>query len=127
DFDFTPNGTFAVDLPNGSYTVTVTMGSGGFAKNAMGVFLQGTQVDSVSTSGPGVFAVKTYTVTISTGQLDLGLRNLGGDDAVINGLEVARSGGGNGTPNDVGDQLADLVALLDGAPGVVGGSAAGSG
>src|SRR5207237_495105 len=53
------------------------------------VFLQGVQVDSVSTSGAGVFATRTYTVTIKTGQLDLGLRNIGGDDPVINGLAIA--------------------------------------
>src|SRR5262249_47932933 len=50
DFNYTSNGTFAVDVANGSYSVTVTMGSASFAKVNMGVFLQGTQVDSVSTA-----------------------------------------------------------------------------
>src|SRR5439155_858781 len=108
----TADGVFAVDVANGTYSVTVTMGSGGFAKTNMGVFLQGVQVDSVSTSGAGVYAVKTYTVTINTGQLDLGLRNIGGDDPIINGLEIGRSGGGGAAPSRVREGPADLVAAV---------------
>ena len=88
DFNYTSNGTFAVDVPNETYTVTVTMGSGGFAKSSMGVFLEGAQVDSVNTAA-GQYAVKTYVTTITNGQLDVGLRNLGGDDPVINALTIS--------------------------------------
>ena len=60
------------------------MGSGGFAKSAMGVFLEGVQVDSVSTTGPGVFAIRTYVVTVTDGQLNLGFRNLQSPRQVVN-------------------------------------------
>src|SRR5438094_387745 len=88
DFNSTSNGTFAADVANGTYTVAVTMGSAFSAERNMGVFLQGAQVDSVSTSAPGQFAVRTYTVSVGNGQLDLGLRNLGGDNPVMNGLTI---------------------------------------
>jgi len=90
DFDFTTDGTFAVNLANGSYNVTITMGDALFAHDQMGVFLQGTQVDSVTTAA-GSFATHTYSVTVSSGQLILRLVDLGGSDpnAVINGLMIA--------------------------------------
>ncbi len=89
DLNFTTQGTFAVDLPNGSYQVTLTLGNALWAKEQMGVFLEGSQVDSVN-AAVGQVVTRTYTVTVSDGQLTLLLRDLGGDDpyVVINGLEI---------------------------------------
>jgi fibronectin type 3 domain-containing protein len=89
DFDFTTDGTFAVNLANGSYNVTVTMGDASYPHDQMGVFLQGIQVDSVTTAA-GSFVTTTYSVTVSGGQLTLRLKDLGGSDlyAVINALLV---------------------------------------
>ncbi len=89
DFNYTTQGTFAVDVANGTYTVTLTMGSPAWAKNQMGVFLEGARVDSVNTAA-GQIVSRTYRATVSDGQLTLLLRDLGGDDpfVVINGLDI---------------------------------------
>ena len=51
DLNFTMNGTFAVDLPNGSYQVDMILGDEGpYLHDNMGIFLEGTQVDTVSTA-----------------------------------------------------------------------------
>ncbi len=90
DLNFTTQGTFAVDLPNGSYRVTLTLGNTLWAKDQMGIFLEGTQLDSVHAAA-GQVVTRTYTVTVSDAQLTLLLKDLGGNDpyAVINGLEIA--------------------------------------
>ncbi len=89
DFNFTTNGTFAVDLANGTYNVTVTTGDRSYSHDQMGVFLEGTQVDSV-TAPAGQYVMRTYSVTVSDGQLTLQLKDLGGSDpnVVINGLDI---------------------------------------
>jgi len=81
-----------VDLPNGSYTVTLTMGDSKYAHDKMGVFLQSTQVDTVSTAA-GQVVTKVYTASVSSGPLAVRLVDQGGSDPnfVINGLEVAAS------------------------------------
>jgi fibronectin type 3 domain-containing protein len=90
DFNFTTKGTFAVDLANGTYNVTVTIGDALYAQQSEGIFFQGVQVDTV-TSPAGQFLVKTYTVTVANGQLDLGIQGLSSLDsnARINGLDIS--------------------------------------
>jgi hypothetical protein len=89
DFDFTTQGTFAVDLANGTYNVTLTVGDNDWPQTTMGVSFQGTQVDSFSVAA-GQYAQKTYSVTVSNGQLDLGLAGLAGSGSIarINGLDI---------------------------------------
>jgi fibronectin type 3 domain-containing protein len=89
DLNFTPNGTFVVDLPNGAYTVRIVMGDATAPHDQMGVSLEGALVDTVSTN-TNQFSSKTYQVTVSDGQLTVQLHDLGGSDAnvVINSLEV---------------------------------------
>jgi large repetitive protein len=81
---------FLVDLPNGAYDLTVTMGDQTSAHDEMGLLLQGKRVDSVTTAA-GEFHVGTYRVSVTAGQLSVVLDDLGGEnlDAVINGLEIA--------------------------------------
>ncbi len=71
--------------------------AGRYPHDQMGVFLEGSQVDTVSTAAYEVIST-TYRVTVSDRQLTLRLQNLGGSDpmTVLNGLEVIRvqSGGG---------------------------------
>src|SRR5262249_41894601 len=90
DFDFTTDGTFAVNLANGTYNVTITMGDASYPHDQMGVFLEGTQVDSVTTAA-GNFSTTTYRVTVGDGQLTLRIADLGGSDpnAIINALTIA--------------------------------------
>jgi Zn-dependent metalloprotease/fibronectin type 3 domain-containing protein len=89
DFNFTPLGTFAVDLPNGTYSVVIVMGDATAAHDQMGVYLEGTLVDTVTTAA-NQFSANAYQVTVSDGQLTVKLDDLGGSDGnvVINGLEV---------------------------------------
>ena len=80
DFNYTTNGTFAVNLPNGSYQVNMDLGdTGPYLHDDMGIFLQGTQVDEVATAASQVVS-KSYTVNVVNGQLDLLLKDLGGVD-----------------------------------------------
>ncbi len=98
DFNFTTDATFAIDvLPEPAvYDVTITMGDGRLAtptREDMGVFLEGVQVDSV-TSLPTQYVTSTYQVTVTDGQLNLALRDLGGSDpwVMINSMEVHYAG-----------------------------------
>jgi hypothetical protein len=90
DFVFSSDATFAVNLPNGTYNVTLTMGdTGPYWHDQMGVYLEGNLADTVSTS-LGQAVTNTYSVTVKDGQLTLRLRDLGGTDpnVVINALTI---------------------------------------
>jgi len=96
DFNYLESGTFSVALPNGTYDISVTLGDTDTKRQAhelMGVFLEGTQVDSVTTS-PGEVVNNTYTVSVNDGILDLMLDDLGGSNkwVMLIALEVADSG-----------------------------------
>ena len=94
DFHYAPQGTFLVDLPNGHYEVVLSMGDAGALHDQMAVFLEGTQVDTVSTAA-GKYAIKTYSVVVNDGQLTLQLVDQGGTNAnvVINALEITYQAG----------------------------------
>ncbi|HUT37541.1 MAG TPA: PKD domain-containing protein, partial [Planctomycetota bacterium] len=74
-----------------NYDVTVTMGDASYGYDQMGVFLEGVQVDSLTTA-KGEFVTRTYQVAVSDGQLTLGLDDLGGTSpyVVINALTVTQ-------------------------------------
>jgi len=82
--------TFRVDLPNGSYSVSVTMGDNDFAHDNMIVKANGTTVLSGVNSGAGGFAANTFSVTVSGGSLSLEFSDGGGADPtwVVNALTV---------------------------------------
>ena len=76
--NLTADGTFVVDVPNGTYSVTVSLGDlGSTARDQMAVYLEGTQVDTVTTAARSV-ATETYQVTVADGQLTLRLQDQGG-------------------------------------------------
>jgi hypothetical protein len=89
DFNYTTGATFGVNLPNGTYKVTLTSGDATAAHDQEAIYLEGNQVDLIGTAA-GQFVVRTYTVTVSDGQLTLRLKDLGGSDkdAVINALTI---------------------------------------
>ncbi len=94
DFVTTAAATFAVAVPNGTYSVTVTLGDAAYAHGPMGVSLQGQQVDSLATAA-GQFAGRTYTAVVSGGQLVLGLKSLSAnpsDQVTIDALSIAAAG-----------------------------------
>ena len=94
DFNFTRDGTFAVDLPNGRYWVEVDMGDLTTAHTQMGVYLEGNQVGVVSTVA-GQYVFPSYAVVVADGQLTVRLRDLGGSDpnVVVNVIYITRQTG----------------------------------
>ena len=89
DFNYTKDATFAMDLANGQYDVIVTLGDTAAAHDQMGVYLEGGQVDTVTTATRETVA-RTYRVDVGDGQLNLRLADLGGTDiwAMIIALDV---------------------------------------
>jgi hypothetical protein len=89
DFNYTADATFALDLPNGEYDVRVTLGDNSLPHDLMGVYVEGTLVDTVTTA-IAEFSVGTYRTSVSDGQLTLRLRDLGGSEpwVMINALDV---------------------------------------
>ena len=63
-FNYTADGTFAVDLPNGTYSVALSLGDVAHLHDQQGVYLEGVQVDTVDTAS-GEVATRTYTVTVA--------------------------------------------------------------
>jgi len=90
DFNLTTGATFAVDVPNGAYEVTVVMGDASSAHDQMAIILEGTQAGIASTAKGKVFS-RTFRTTVSDGQLTVRFEDKGGSDAnaVINGLALA--------------------------------------
>ncbi|HXG08499.1 MAG TPA: Calx-beta domain-containing protein [Gemmataceae bacterium] len=89
DANVTSAGTFAVDLPDGTYFVTLTLGDAAQLHDRMAIFLEGTKVDTVTTPA-GRFVTRVFRVTVADGQLTLGLVDNGGRNlnAIINALEI---------------------------------------
>ncbi len=83
--------TFRVDLPNGSYAVTVTMGDNDAPHDNMIVKANGAVMLSDVDTAAGQFSVKTFNVTVSSGSLTLQFLDAGGVDSswVINGVSIA--------------------------------------
>ena len=110
DFLYGSDFTFAADLPNGSYDVTLTVGDESrYAHDNMAVFLEGMQVDTVSTRRREVLTIVYAGVTVADGQLTLQMTDLGGKDvnAVINGLEISPSAGGGAQAMSTGGASSD--------------------
>jgi YD repeat-containing protein len=89
DLNLTTLGTFVVDVPNGTYDVTVTCGDASATHDQMGLLLEGVLVDTLTTAA-NHFETRTYRVTVADAQLTMTLHDLGGSDAnaVINALVV---------------------------------------
>ena len=90
DFNFTRVATFALDVANGTYNVTLTTGDARYRQGAVAVILEGTQVDSIRTEA-GQFITRSYQVDVADGRLTLTLDSEGGYSryCLINALEVA--------------------------------------
>ena len=92
DFNFTHTGTFAVDVPDGRYRVTLTMGDATAGHGQMAVFLENGLVATVSTAG-SEFETLAFDVAVTDGQLTVWLNDTGGSDlnVVINALAIERA------------------------------------
>jgi len=89
DFHATNDGTFVVDLADGVYDVTLTHGDVDRSRDALALFLEGTQVDTISTEA-GQFVENTYRVEVADGQLTVRLFDQGGirRNSTINSLAI---------------------------------------
>jgi cysteine-rich repeat protein len=90
DFHFSSQDrTFMVDLPNGSYLVSVVMGDLTNAHDNMTITAEGTYIGSFNTAVNG-FGSVPFTVTVSDGQLNILFHDAGGADPnwVVNGIRI---------------------------------------
>ena len=89
-------------MPAGVYSVTLTMGDGLALRDEMGVFLEGELVDSV-TALAATYETRSFEVTVTDGQLTLGLEDLGGANTLvmINSLNLVQIGGDPSGPQVV--------------------------
>ncbi len=93
DANYNPDIIFQTDLPNGIYDVTLYFGDKSTVHDQVGVYLQGAQVDTVTTD-VGQFLTNTYSgIVVSEGALTLQLTDLGGSDANawIDGMSIIRA------------------------------------
>jgi fibronectin type 3 domain-containing protein len=93
DFVFSPlNRTFQVDLPNGNYTVIITMGDQNYAHDNMQIYAEGTFKANVTTPA-ATYKQIVFTVTVTDGSLELTFVDAGGVDVnwVINSLIIQRN------------------------------------
>lgn len=83
--------TFRVDLPNGTYAVTVTMGDNGFAHDNMIVKANGATMLGNVNNAVGSFSVNTFNVNVTSSSLALEFSDGGGSDPtwVVNGVSIA--------------------------------------
>src|SRR5262249_2467085 len=83
--------TFQANMPNGSYLINVTMGDGGYARDAMQVKNadNGAILLSSVTTAAGQYYKAGIPVTVTDGSLDLQFSDQGGDPYwVVNSLEI---------------------------------------
>jgi hypothetical protein len=85
--------TFKVDLPNGNYFVSVTMGDNDYAHDNMVVKSNGTTVLPDLDTVVGAYITNTFTVTISSGSLSLEFSDAGGSDStwVVNAVTITKT------------------------------------
>jgi YD repeat-containing protein len=90
DLNYTTDGTFEVALPLGLYDVTAILGDPVFTHDQMEVYLEGTLVDTMTTTATTPVMARTYLVAVTDGKLTLRLRDNGGSDAnaTIVGLDI---------------------------------------
>ncbi len=83
--------TFRVDIPNGTYNVTLTMGDQTNAHDNMIVRANGTTMLGDVDNAVGSFAVNTFSITVSGGSLQLEFSDAGGSDPtwVVNALTIS--------------------------------------
>ncbi|WP_146533823.1 right-handed parallel beta-helix repeat-containing protein [Rubripirellula reticaptiva] len=91
DFNHVASGemVFAVDLANGVYRVTVSIGDRYYGHEGIGISIEGETVQAVSI-GPNEFISESYLATIADGQLTLKLTRGQSGFALLNSLLIER-------------------------------------
>jgi fibronectin type 3 domain-containing protein len=82
--------TFNVDLANGDYTITITIGDQTYAHDNIDVYAEDLLVVDDVTAAAGSFREEMFAATVSDEQLNLRIRDDGGTDTnwAINGLTI---------------------------------------
>lgn len=90
DFHTATDRTFQVDLPNGIYQVTPTMGDSLRLRDEINVYVNGTKVASGLTTQINQFIAPTYTAAVTNGHLQVRLADTGGATSgwALDGLDV---------------------------------------
>jgi PKD repeat protein len=98
DYNYGVDKTFLVDLPQGVYSVSPTMGDYRYPRDQISIWINGQQVASDLSSAAGVWLTPTYTIPITSGQMQLHLIDGGGVNPYfsINGLDVTYVSAWNG-------------------------------
>jgi fibronectin type 3 domain-containing protein len=83
--------TFNVDLQNGYYRVTVTIGDQNFMHDMISVYAEDALVVNNLTVAASSFQQVTFATTVSDGQLNLRIQDNGGVDPnwVLNAVTIA--------------------------------------
>jgi beta-glucanase (GH16 family)/fibronectin type 3 domain-containing protein len=93
DFIQTDSGgaTFEINVPDGVYNVTPTLGDALYGHDLQGIYLQGTQVDTITTA-KDQFVSNTYKITVTNGQIQFTFKDLGGVDlyTTLDALDIVQ-------------------------------------
>lgn len=102
DFNAGQDMTFAIDVPNGSYVLELTLGDRTQMRDRIEVYINGELRDTVTTLG-GEFATPRYSASVGDGKLTIRLKDLGGESklAAIASLEVTGIDPEDALPEDV--------------------------
>jgi PKD repeat protein len=114
-----PDATFLVDLANGTYEVTPTLGDVKWVHDDVSIYAQGQQLMSGLTTAAGQFISPTYQVEVTNGQLSLRFVDGGGVTPrfALDALDIV--------PVPVAHAGPTLV-VSEGSPATFAGSAGGS-
>jgi len=93
DYNATSRGTFAVELPNDTYLVGITLGDAASPRDRMTISLEGKPFAVVDTAAGG-FESRGAEIQVTDGELTLDLEDSVGVDPLvtINSLEIRRPG-----------------------------------
>jgi PKD repeat protein len=78
DFVLGRDGTYLIDLPNGTYNVKVTLGDPSARRDQIALYAQGNQLASGLTTAANQFISPSYTVQVANGQLAVRVVDNGG-------------------------------------------------
>ncbi|MCC6511438.1 MAG: hypothetical protein IT423_20230 [Pirellulaceae bacterium] len=80
DLNYTTDGTFTVNVPNGTYQVGMLLGDlADVAHDQVGIYLEGALRDTVNTAGRQIVS-RSFQTVVTDSQLTLRIRDLGGTD-----------------------------------------------
>jgi PKD repeat protein len=104
DTNYGRDATFVANVPNGTYSVTVTVGDPQFARDKMDVWLEGRRVATALATARGQTLQRTFEVRVTDGQLTARFVDAGGDSPFfsLDALTVTAAGSSSPTPPSSG-------------------------